>query len=72
MLCCSTRYNAEQAIKSTVTNDLCKSREVCFRAELPFRVLNPGDMDGAGGSHQCWPRASGEGSPWAEMVMGTS
>lgn len=50
MLCCSTRYKAEETIKRTVTNDLGKSREVCFRAWLPFRVLNPGDRDRAGKS----------------------
>lgn len=54
----------EQTIKSTMTNDLDKSCEVCFRAGLPFRVLNPGDRGGAGESSYWWPHALSEGRPW--------
>lgn len=50
MLCSSMRYKAEETIKFIVASDLGKSCEVCFRAGLPFRVLNPGDRDGTGKS----------------------
>ena len=50
MPCRSMRYKAEETIKSTVTNSLGKSCKVCFKAGLPFRVLNLGDRDGVGES----------------------
>ena len=50
MWCCIMRYKAEETIKSTMTNCLGKSSEVCFSAGLPFRVLNLGDRDGVGDS----------------------
>lgn len=36
-LCCSKSYKAEETLKSTVTNHLGKSCNVCLRAGLPFR-----------------------------------